>query len=440
MKNEHMRKPAMLDASKDFLLGDGYGRGTPISIRSYLSILKGTIFASCLFVVVTWIAIGYALHGKEAGEIVEVNRQARSAARLFAEQSSRKINEIDAWLREGAYELWRNPSPARVREIITTRGWILNTQMQIRFVDSQGREIGANFDQIGSLEPPFKNSSFRGVLEKFVEPLIIDQTHLDRISSNWSTQLTRRIAFGSGEIKGEITASLDSNSFENFSKTLPKEWEFRLSLIGEDKLTQTSSVEIVNETDVKLHEFCYISGANGEEGRFPSIKMTPSFAIACMRLPDAPIFAVAAVIRGKTLADASEADAKRYYTIGSSITLMILIISLASGSSVLMRHKHELAIVIAEELLEESVECLSDGFVVYDREDRLVLFNTQFRNTFNRIAELIRPGEKFSVLNDAIIKAYPDMVCNPTLRDWVNGRLNAGPLSHPLIFQTTANV
>ena len=46
-------------------------------------------------------------------------------------------------------------------------------------------------------------------------------------------------------------------------------------------------------------------------------------------------------------------------------------------------------------LLRAAIEVLPEGFVLYDRQDRLVLCNEQYRKFYNRSAAAIVPGEKF---------------------------------------------
>ncbi|MGB1024955.1 MAG: PAS domain S-box protein [Rhodospirillaceae bacterium] len=49
----------------------------------------------------------------------------------------------------------------------------------------------------------------------------------------------------------------------------------------------------------------------------------------------------------------------------------------------------------AEEILTEALESISDGFVIYDAEDRLILCNNAYREFYKSSAEAIRIGAKF---------------------------------------------
>ena len=49
----------------------------------------------------------------------------------------------------------------------------------------------------------------------------------------------------------------------------------------------------------------------------------------------------------------------------------------------------------AREQLRVAIESLEDGFVLYDRDDRLVLFNERYRDIYRASADMIQPGNRF---------------------------------------------
>ena len=49
----------------------------------------------------------------------------------------------------------------------------------------------------------------------------------------------------------------------------------------------------------------------------------------------------------------------------------------------------------ARDQLTEAIEAISDGFALYDAEDRLVLFNSKYRDIYSASAEAIVPGNSF---------------------------------------------
>jgi NO-binding membrane sensor protein with MHYT domain/signal transduction histidine kinase/CheY-like chemotaxis protein len=66
----------------------------------------------------------------------------------------------------------------------------------------------------------------------------------------------------------------------------------------------------------------------------------------------------------------------------------------------------------AESLLRDAVDSIAEGFVIYDRDDRLVLCNESYRRLFSTEADHIIPGASFEeILRAGLAKgAYPDAV------------------------------
>jgi PAS domain S-box-containing protein len=59
------------------------------------------------------------------------------------------------------------------------------------------------------------------------------------------------------------------------------------------------------------------------------------------------------------------------------------------------RKRRENELTQAQEMLEDAIEALSDGFILYDAEDRLVLCNSQYKAFNHLAAELFVPGAKW---------------------------------------------
>ena len=64
----------------------------------------------------------------------------------------------------------------------------------------------------------------------------------------------------------------------------------------------------------------------------------------------------------------------------------------------------------AETLLRDAMDSLSEGFVIFDQDDRLVLCNEAYRRMYPASARLMVPGVKFETLvrNTLISGHYPD--------------------------------
>ena len=52
----------------------------------------------------------------------------------------------------------------------------------------------------------------------------------------------------------------------------------------------------------------------------------------------------------------------------------------------------------AETLLSDAIDCVSEAFIIYDKDDRLVLCNDVYRRLYPRTAQFIQPGTSFEEL------------------------------------------
>src|SRR6185312_14423091 len=84
-----------------------------------------------------------------------------------------------------------------------------------------------------------------------------------------------------------------------------------------------------------------------------------------------------------------------------------------------MRHRE------LEALLRDAIESISEGFVIYDKDDRLVLCNEAFRKLYPEAAELMVPGTRFEdVLRSALKQGrYPDAIGRE--EEWLAERMRA---------------
>ena len=89
----------------------------------------------------------------------------------------------------------------------------------------------------------------------------------------------------------------------------------------------------------------------------------------------------------------------------------------------------------ASERLTTAIEALDEGFVIYDRDDRLVMCNQRYREYYRLTADLIVPGVSFETLirEGARRGQYPD--ARGRISEWVAERLEAHRSANSMIEQ-----
>ena len=69
-----------------------------------------------------------------------------------------------------------------------------------------------------------------------------------------------------------------------------------------------------------------------------------------------------------------------------------------------------------------AIATISEGFVLYDSEDRIVLFNEQFRDIYPGLADIIKPGTTFGQVLEAVISRSLVDLGSQSPQEWIAER------------------
>ena len=80
--------------------------------------------------------------------------------------------------------------------------------------------------------------------------------------------------------------------------------------------------------------------------------------------------------------------------------------------------------------IQQAIECLNEGFVLYGSDDRLVLCNSKYHQFYAGIADIAVPGAPFRALLEASVARGIVYLSDRSGEDWIEGRLrdHARPL------------
>ncbi|GAA3544520.1 response regulator [Zobellella aerophila] len=85
----------------------------------------------------------------------------------------------------------------------------------------------------------------------------------------------------------------------------------------------------------------------------------------------------------------------------------------------------------AHQQLIEAIESISEGFTLYDADDRLVAFNSRFRIDYSAAPDIVKVGMRFEELIKVVIDQQLIELGEQTAQEWFNWRLaqrrNPGP-------------
>ncbi len=104
-----------------------------------------------------------------------------------------------------------------------------------------------------------------------------------------------------------------------------------------------------------------------------------------------------------------------------------------TGTNITTEVQAEKQAVEARVRLREAIESISEGFALFDADDRLVLFNNNFRRALPGIADVLTPGIRFEDLVRAVAERGYIVEALGRTEEWVQERLEKHrALSSPL--------
>ncbi|MCA8959326.1 MAG: response regulator [Planctomycetes bacterium] len=74
--------------------------------------------------------------------------------------------------------------------------------------------------------------------------------------------------------------------------------------------------------------------------------------------------------------------------------------------------------------LEDAVEAINAGLVMYDREERLVFCNERYRELYPEAREILIPGAPYEGILQHYVQARPEVLGEMTAGEWVRDRLD----------------
>ncbi|MBV1799962.1 PAS-domain containing protein [Siccirubricoccus sp. G192] len=125
-------------------------------------------------------------------------------------------------------------------------------------------------------------------------------------------------------------------------------------------------------------------------GRFADVQVIASARAALY--PDLHI--VASYETGAAFAEWSR-DRRVLLTVAAGTSMLLIALALALDAALRQRERTEAERARARAVLESAIDSMSDGFVMFDAEDRLVICNQRYRDLYAVSAPFIMPGAAF---------------------------------------------
>jgi PAS domain S-box-containing protein len=339
-------------------------------------------------------AAGVILH-LHAIAIENGTREMRNLSAVLAEQTARTLQGVELVLGSIEGELKRHPVNDRDSADAHAAHAMLQDKIagvpqiqQVSMIGADGRML------VSSRFYPSRGLSAAD-REYFIAArgapgpqLVIGTTVLSRIGDRPLVMASRRLNSTDGSFAGVLTAGLDPSYFESVYKSAAE--------------LEGTAIALFRDDGTRLARYPRADGAE-LGGRLAD----PDFA----RYPAGGVYTKVSVFDGQSRLYTSERVPGYPLVITASITehdllaswrqeaLFIGLIGAAAIAAViallvsLRRHARRArghALV-----LQDAVDALADGFVLYDRDDRIVMTNRKYRKLHGQNSAAARPGTRF---------------------------------------------
>ena len=350
------------------------------------TILGGMVLAGLL-----WIGIVLLIQDATRTIRAEAERDDHNIATAVAEQTERAIDSIDEMLRSMAYLIGRDGPRFNLSDMVA-RGLLVNELvLQVSYTDETGTMVQSSIGDAPAVNIADREH-FRVFADNKITGLFISRPVFGRASNKWSIQMARRIDKPDGSFGGIAVASVDPDYFKRFYSDLSLGKDGVVMLVGEDGSVRARSLATdLGNADIAgtpLLRFALDSGGRAQ-AMASSLDQVTRIYVA-NRVPHTPLVAIVGLAEDEVV---SSIEAQRAIYLGAGIFGSLMIFGFALAIRLLLQRQ-----AATEQRLRQAIDNMSDGLILYDSQDRVVLWNACYEQVFPHLRPLLRPGIRFQDL------------------------------------------
>ncbi|MBV8535903.1 MAG: PAS-domain containing protein [Alphaproteobacteria bacterium] len=351
------------------------------------------VFGALAIIGIIGAAAGIILH-LHAIAIDHGTREMHNLSAVLAEQTARTLQGVELVLGSIDGELKRHPVSDRsgkearaVHEMLHDKTADVPQIKRASVVGADGAMLASSWLYPSRGLSVADRGYFKAARDARGSELIIDTMVLSRVGDEPLIMVARRLSTADGTFTGVLTVGLDPSYFESVYKSAAE--------------LEGTAIALFRDDGSRLARYPHAERELG--GRLQS----PEFA----RYPKTGVYTKVSVFDGQSRLYTSERVRGYPLVITASIAehdllagwrqeaLFIGLIAAAAIAAVIALlvslRRHAARARGHAMVLQDAVDALADGFVLYDRDDRMVMTNRKYRALHARNAAASRPGTRF---------------------------------------------
>jgi two-component system sensor histidine kinase/response regulator len=337
---------------------------------------------------VTWAAIAYHIREERQAAIVAAEKDVSNLALAVDENLSRLIESVDQIIRvlRGEY-LVAGMTPA-VTGLIEKLCADNPQVVTLGIIDAKGDLIAVNRTNTDTPVNLADRLHFRIHAEGGEDFLYVARPVISRSLGRPAIFLTRRISNPDGSFGGMISAAIDPLRLAAFFRSIDVGEQGAVIVAGLDGAVR---VHVQGKDTIRRE---------GDRFPAPPLGMTQTALAGIYRATDAddgvpriyayrlmqaaPLIVIVGQAEAEILAELAH-DTPRYYVAGGIVTLVIAIFGLFVALQ--WRRLHD-----ADQRFRDGVDSIAEGFILFDKDDRLVLWNPRYEAIYPHLKGALRAG------------------------------------------------
>ncbi|MBV9835141.1 MAG: PAS domain S-box protein [Alphaproteobacteria bacterium] len=401
------------------VLAPALGEKTALGLWTLIRELRLVLLIGVLMIGIIGVGTMQLMDGARRDAYEAAYRDAESLTGVVGEQVLRTLANVDERLRFVSHEMRRTDGKISLHELVKDGVISLDQVILLSLVDTNGRLVQTNEGPITDGPDVSNRLHIATHLHTLSTGLLISEPVVGRISGKWSMHVSRAVRRADGSLIGIIVAAIDPAYFSDSWRNLKLDAGGHIEMIGTDGVLRarsyalqaalasgTKAPDIVEATRTAAAGRLQRDGTSG-----PSLSFY-------RRLDGAPLIVTVGYDLG-AINGWVDARQSRFVAGALALTVLLTIILILLGHRTLATNAERARATGTTRLLLEAIDALPVSFGLYDRDERLVLYNQRSAELNGAIVGPHALGKSFAELLDTFIaerrSGEPD-------RDWATMR------------------
>lgn len=358
------------------------------------------IFPLCLaFIAIFWAALIFDLYQTKNAAITRAEDDAKNLAFTFQEGVKRTIDGIDQVMMAIISENNESGNSYHVPTWAQNAPLLKGIAFQIAMIGPDGIEVSSSIGPIKGIDLSDR-LLFRYHLDPAASQPYISVPVIGRASGRLSIQITRRMTRADGSFGGVLVVSIDPFYFSRLFDHIALGENSVLNLVGLDGVVRghrsVNGYEIggkVRRTGNLARLLSSDAGTLTTHSNLDGIERIYTSA----PVSGYPLYMVVGLATDDVLA-AAKRQLRSYVAAGAVLTVLIGWLCWYLAREIKRRHQRDMAALgdkITREnkaLLDNALNNIHHGLLVYDKNDRIVVINRTFVDMYRLSPQTAKPG------------------------------------------------